>query len=125
MLGDSNVAATIAVRDLPAARQYYEGVLGLHNVVMEGDQAVVYKSADSLIQIYPSQYAGSNQATAATWQVNDLPATVADLKSKGVSFEHYDMPGVIMDGDIHVMEGEHAVWFKDPDGNILCVHAQA
>jgi catechol 2,3-dioxygenase-like lactoylglutathione lyase family enzyme len=124
MLGDSNVAATIAVRDLAAARKFYEEVLGLHDVVMEADYAVVYKSKDSAIQIYPSQYAGTNQATAATWEVSDINAAVEDLKSKGVTFEHFDMPAEAgnWEGDVLVSENEKAAWFKDPDGNTLCVH---
>ena len=122
MLGDSNVCATLAVKDLAVGRHFYEQVLGLSETVMESENAVVYKSGDSMVQIYPSSFAGTNQATAATWDVEDIQATVADLKSKGVEFEHYDMPGVTMDGDVHVMEGEEAAWFKDPDGNILCVH---
>ncbi|HWT56135.1 MAG TPA: VOC family protein [Candidatus Microsaccharimonas sp.] len=124
MLGDANVCATLAVKDLAAGRQFYEQVLGLSETIMESDYAVVYKSGDSALQVYPSQFAGTNQATAATWQVDDLPAVVADLKQKGVVFEHYDNPGIEMEGeDIHVMGNERAVWFKDPDGNILCIHA--
>lgn len=123
MLGDSNVAATIAVKDLPAARKYYEDVLGLHDTVMEADYAVVYKSGDSMIQIYPSGFAGTNQATAATWEVSDIQAAVDDLKSKGVSFEHFEMPGGEWQGDVLVFETEKAAWFKDPDGNTLCVHS--
>lgn len=123
MLGDSNVAATLAVKDLAAGRKYYEDVLGLHDAVMASDYAVVYKSGDSMVQVYASQFAGTNQATAATWEVDDIQAVVADVKSKGASFEHYDMPGITHDGDVHVMEGELAAWWKDPDGNILCVHS--
>jgi hypothetical protein len=41
------------------------------------------------------------------------------LKSKGVTFEHYDMPGLSLEGDIHVGQGMKVAWFKDPDGNIL------
>jgi catechol 2,3-dioxygenase-like lactoylglutathione lyase family enzyme len=121
MLSDANVAATLAVKDLPAARQFYENVIGLHDMVMEGDYAVVYKSGDSVIQVYPSQFAGTNQATAATWLVDDVQAVVDELKAKGVSFEHYDMPGMTLEGDVHDMEGEKAAWFKDPDGNILAI----
>lgn len=123
MLGDSNVCATLAVKDLAAARQYYEQTLGMSETVMESENAVVYKSGDSMLQIYPSSFAGTNQATAATWGVDDLQAVVADLKSKGVEFEHYGMPGIEMDGDVHIMGGEKAAWFKDPDGNILCIRA--
>jgi catechol 2,3-dioxygenase-like lactoylglutathione lyase family enzyme len=113
------------VKDLPAARQFYEGVLGLHDTVMEADWAVVYKSGDSMIQVYPSQYAGTNKATAATWDVKDIDAVIADLKGKGVTFEHFDMPAEAGSwvGDVLVSEGEKAAWFKDPDGNTLCVHS--
>jgi catechol 2,3-dioxygenase-like lactoylglutathione lyase family enzyme len=122
MLSDSNVCATLAVKDLPTARKFYEEVIGLHDTVMEDDYAVVYKSGDSAVQVYPSQYAGTNQATGATWLVDDVQAVVTDLKSKGVSFEHYDMPGMKLEGDVHAMDGgEKAAWFKDPDGNILAI----
>jgi catechol 2,3-dioxygenase-like lactoylglutathione lyase family enzyme len=122
MLGDSNVAATIAVKDLAAARKFYEDALGLHETVMDTDYAVVYKAGQSMIQIYPSEFAGTNKATVATWQVADMEAVVADLNSKGVAFEHYDAPGMTLEGDIHVMGEEKAAWFTDPDGNIICLH---
>ncbi|MGH7241657.1 MAG: VOC family protein [Candidatus Saccharimonadales bacterium] len=125
MLSDSNVAATIAVRDLAMARKFYEDVLGLHDTVMDADYTVVYKSGDCVLQLYPSQFAGTNQATAATWEVADIQAVVSDLKAKGVSFEHYNMPGLEMEGeDVHNMGGEKAAWFKDPDGNILSLHSR-
>jgi catechol 2,3-dioxygenase-like lactoylglutathione lyase family enzyme len=126
MLGDSNVAATIAVKDLPTARRFYEDVLGLHDTVMEADYAVVYKSGDSMIQVYPSGYAGTNKATAATWEVADMQAAIDDLKSKGVSFEHFDMPPEAGEwqGDMLVSNSEKAAWFKDPDGNTLCIHSR-
>ncbi|MET0329847.1 MAG: hypothetical protein ABW154_00315, partial [Dyella sp.] len=41
------------------------------------------------------------------------------LKAKGVVFEHYAMPGMTLEGDVHVAEGHRIAWFKDPDGNIL------
>jgi catechol 2,3-dioxygenase-like lactoylglutathione lyase family enzyme len=87
MLSDSNVCATIAVKDLEAARKFYEEVLGLHDTVMDADYAVVYKSGDSMIQVYPSQYAGTNQATAATWEVKDIQAVIDDLKGNGPEAE--------------------------------------
>jgi hypothetical protein len=72
--------------------------------------------------VYQSQYAGTNKATAATWGVDDdIEVIVPALKAKGVSFEHYDMPGMTLKGDVHVGEGLKAAWFKDPDGNILAL----
>ena len=70
--------------------------------------------------MYRSQFAGTNQATAVTWQVgDDIGRIAAALKDRGVRFEHYDMPGTTLEGDLHVMGGMKVAWFKDPDGNIL------
>jgi catechol 2,3-dioxygenase-like lactoylglutathione lyase family enzyme len=115
--------ATIAVRDTEAARKFYEGKVGLELVSDEMmPEAVVLKSGGSKVLVYRSQYAGSNKATAATWGVgNDLEKIVKELKAKGVSFEHYDLPGIIHKGDVHVGGGPDAAWFKDPDGNILAL----
>jgi hypothetical protein len=38
-----------------------------------------------------------------------------------VTFEHYDMPGVTREGDVHAAGNRKIAWFKDPDGNILCI----
>ena len=74
-----------------------------------------------MLLVYPSEYAGTNQATAATWAVgDDFEAIVQDLKTKGVPFEHYDdLPETTREGDVHAMGDLKGVWFKDPDGNIL------
>lgn len=124
-LGTYNVSVTLGVQDLTRARQFYEEVLGITDVYRSDDYMVVYKSGDSLIEIYVSDYAGTNQATSATWLVEntEIEEVVADLKAKGVSFEHYEhIAGVTMEGDIHNMGPEKIAWFKDPDGNILCIH---
>jgi catechol 2,3-dioxygenase-like lactoylglutathione lyase family enzyme len=121
MLNDSNVMANVAVKDLRAARGFYEGTLGLEIVDRQGEEALVLRSAQSALIVYRSQYAGTNQATAATWQVADVAAEVRELKGKRVEFLHYDMPGAQLDGDVHRF-GEHAVaWFKDPEGNVLSI----
>jgi catechol 2,3-dioxygenase-like lactoylglutathione lyase family enzyme len=119
MLGAKDAAATIAVRDLKAARKFYEGTLGLKQVDAQEPEAVTYKSGSSSILVYRSQYAGTNKATAATWEVGgDIEKVVQALKAKGVTFEHYDMPGMTRKGDVHVADRMKAAWFKDPDGNI-------
>ncbi|MFL5403694.1 MAG: VOC family protein [Gemmatimonadales bacterium] len=120
MLAGKAAAATIPVRDAKAARKFYEGTLGLQ--VLDDKmmpEALVYRSGSSEILVYQSQYAGTNKATAATWEVgDDIDKIVQALKAKGVSFEHYDLPGLTRKGDVHVGEGNKAAWFKDPDGNI-------
>ena len=119
MLGNTNAVANLAVKDLGAAKRFYEGTLGLKQVGAEGDEVVVYRSGNSTLNVYRSQFAGTNQATAVTWEVGDVDAEVRALKAKGVRFESYDMPGLRHDGDVHVSESMRVAWFKDPDGNIL------
>jgi catechol 2,3-dioxygenase-like lactoylglutathione lyase family enzyme len=120
MLGSKSAAATIAVKDVNAARRFYENTLGLELAdASQAPEALAYKSGSSQILVYRSQYAGTNQATAVTWDVGDeIGRIVQTLKSKGVAFEHYDMPGTTLKGDIHIADGMQAAWFKDPDGNI-------
>jgi|SRR5918994_3332481 catechol 2,3-dioxygenase-like lactoylglutathione lyase family enzyme len=122
MLGGKDAAATIAVRDLNAAKKFYEGTLGLKPLDAQEPEAVTYKSGNSKILVYQSQYAGTNKATAATWGVgDDIERVVQSLRTKGVAFEHYDLPGLTRKGDVHVAEGMQVAWLKDPDGNILAL----
>lgn len=121
MLGDNDAMATVAVRSLSAGRKFYEGKLGFKVVHTEGDQAVTLKSGKSQLLVYQSQFAGTNKATAATWMVKDVEGLVKELKSKGVAFEHYNMPGLTLKGDVHVAGPHKNAWFKDPDGNILAL----
>jgi catechol 2,3-dioxygenase-like lactoylglutathione lyase family enzyme len=119
MLGRKNSAATLAVSDLERARDFYENTLGLEPL-QEVPESLLYKSGTSVLLVYPSEYAGTNQATAATWAVgDDFDAIVEGLRSKGVTFEHYDLPDTTREGDVHVIGEFRGVWFKDPDGNIL------
>jgi len=121
MLGDKPCCATIAVKNREGARSFYEGVLGLTDVGIESPDIVAYRSGNSIVIVYETQVAGSNQATYATWAVGDDIADIVEgLKAKGVSFEHYDnIPGVSRDGELHVSGGVRTAWFRDPDGNIL------
>ena len=122
MLSDHDAAAMIAVKDLPAARRFYEEVLGLEPVDAQGEEVVVFRSGDTVLNVYRSEFAGTNRATAVTWAVGDeLEELVDALKAKGVPFEHYDMPGLTREGDIHAGGPMKVAWFKDPDGNILSV----
>ena len=117
-----NASANIAVKDLKRARELYEGKLGLKQVAAEGEELIVSRSGGTTIDVYRSQYAGTNKATAVTWVVGDhLQDVVRDLKAKGITFEHYDMPDMKREGDIHIGGDMKVAWFKDPDGNIVNV----
>lgn len=119
MLATKSSAATVAVRDLAAARDFYERVLGLPIAHIEGEDALNFKTGDSMLLVYKSDYAGTNQATAVTWEIgSEIDAIVSSLKEKGVTFEHYDMLDARREGDLHVIGRMRVAWFKDPDGNI-------
>jgi catechol 2,3-dioxygenase-like lactoylglutathione lyase family enzyme len=109
----------IAVKDIDRARQFYRDTLGLEASDAMGGEVLEVKSGDTVINVYRSEFAGTNQATALTFDVDDIEAEVNALKSKGVVFEQYDMPELDKQGDLYVAAGMKTTWFKDPDGNIL------
>ena len=122
MLGNKDVTATIAVKDLAEARKFYGSTLGLEVAEDMEPGALVYKSGSSQVLVYESSYAGTNEATAATWTVGDaLDEIVRSLKAKGVKFEHYELPDTTRNGDVHVSGPMKMAWLKDPDGNILAL----
>jgi predicted enzyme related to lactoylglutathione lyase len=121
MLRDAEVKAYVPVSDVERGRQFYEGVLEL-KAVDGNSEGVMFECANhSQFFMYRSEGAGTSQASTLFWDVADVEKEIADLKSRGVTFEHYDTPGMEMTGDIHEGGGAKAAWFKDPDGNILAL----
>jgi len=121
MLGDNDAIATIPVKNIEVARKFYQDKLGLMAGTSQEQGVLTCKSGTSSVLVYESQYAGTNEATAATWAVDDVDGTVKGLKEKGVTFEHYKLPNMTLKGDVHVSGSMKAAWFKDPDGNILAL----
>jgi catechol 2,3-dioxygenase-like lactoylglutathione lyase family enzyme len=120
MLEDKDAVANLAVKDVTVARKFYEEALGLQPLESMGEEMVAYRSGATRLNVYRSEYAGTNKATAVTWAVGgDVERLVRELKKKGVAFEHYDLPGMTRKGDVHAGAGMKVAWFKDPDGNIL------
>lgn len=120
MLSDAQVFATIAVSDIDAGKNFYGETLGLKQID-ENAGGVTYGNGEGKLFVYKSPTAGTGQATAVTWEVPDVGVVAGDLKAKGVYFEHYEVPGAVLQGDVHVMGEMKAAWFKDPDGNIICI----
>lgn len=126
MLNDADVQTMLPVKDLKAAKKFYEEKLGLKSIHEEPEGAVTYQSGSGKVTVYVSQFAGTNKGTAAAWDVKDVERTASDLKAKGITFERYDnLPGVTRKGDIHVAGPMKLAWFKDPDGNILGLESSA
>jgi catechol 2,3-dioxygenase-like lactoylglutathione lyase family enzyme len=122
MLASSPIAAVVAVSDLDGAKTFYGETLGLHLSGMEELGGVLYECGEGTrLLVYQSGFAGKNEATAASWQVEDLEGELAILEARGITFEEYDIPGIEREGVIHTTGGIRAAWFKDPEGNILNV----
>jgi catechol 2,3-dioxygenase-like lactoylglutathione lyase family enzyme len=119
MLGKADATPMIAVKDLDRARRFYEETLGL-KAKDEWGEGVTLESGDTRLNLYRSEFAGTNKATTLTFDVDDIDKEVQELKEKGIFFEKYDLPGLQEQGDLYVAdEGFKTAWFKDPDGNIL------
>ena len=109
-------------RYLVVAHRTLGGPHLLEEVGEEPGEAVVYRTGDTTLCVYRSQFAGTNKGTAALWEVDDVQDTIDGLKKRGVKFEHYDdMPGLIREGDFYRAGDMAVAWFKDPDGNILSI----
>jgi predicted enzyme related to lactoylglutathione lyase len=127
MLNNSRVEANIPAADLSRARDYYASTLGLTPIRDVAGVNLVYETAGGTrFNIYETAYAGQAGHTIAQFHVDDLDAEVHDLKAKGVTFEVYDMPGVQWDGEIASLgDVGRAAWFKDSEGNTLCIDQAA
>jgi predicted enzyme related to lactoylglutathione lyase len=122
MLDSGTVTANIPASDLKRAQSFYAEKLGL-TPAAEFDGMLVYRtSGGTPFSVYETEYAGQAGHTIAQWHVDDVEAEVRDLKARGVVFEQYDMPGVEWsDGVASVPGMGRAAWFKDSEGNILCL----
>ena len=119
MIGKADATPMIAVKDLDRAKTFYQDTLGLEVDNEWGEEGVTLKSGGTLVNVYRSEFAGTNKATALNFDVDDIEMEVSELKGKGIFFEHYDLDGLRKEGDIYTAEGMKTAWFKDPDGNIL------
>jgi predicted enzyme related to lactoylglutathione lyase len=121
MLQNSPMFAYIPAKDVPRARRFYEQKLGFkpkHEIA----GGVVYEFGDhTACFLYPTDNAGTSKASQAFWQVDDVEREVAELKSRGVKFEDYDMPGEKSPSGVVTAGGAKAAWFKDSEDNIMAI----
>ena len=123
MLADSDVSATIPATDLARAKDFYREKLGLEpSREVEFGGGYFYATGNTEFLLYPSTFAGTNQATAASFRVDDVDAVVAELKGRGLVFEEYDFGEIkTVDSIMTTPDGSRGAWFKDSEGNILSV----
>ena len=123
MLSVAQVTTMLPVIDLRRARTFYEDKLGLKAGRMKPDGKFVYECAGgALIALFPKEGGTKADHTAISFQVADIGSAISTLKKAGVVFENYDFPGLKTVNHVCVLGSEKAAWFKDTEGNYLCIH---
>lgn len=122
MLSVATVTTMLPVRDMPRARDFYERCLGLEPGGQRPDGKFVYLVGGSTLALFPKPEGTKADHTAISFRVDDITATISALKSAGVVFEDYDFPDLKTVDHVCVLGAEKAAWFKDTEGNYLCIH---
>jgi len=122
MFGSAALHPVLPASDLERAKRWYSEKLGLEPVSESEYGGIQYEHGGGTFLVYPSDFAGTNKATAAGFRVEDFDAAIAELRSRGVVFEEVDFGefGSTVDGVISMPgSNDKAAWFKDSEGNIL------
>lgn len=124
MLKDKTSSAIVAVSDFERARDFYGTTLGLEPVRTDMDGVQAYRTGDTQLVVYQSKNVRPGSGNTVAWQGgHDVDAIAGALRAKGVPLEEYPELGMDIDRGVHRQDGFAAIWFKDPDGNILHVHS--
>ena len=127
MLDHCDVAARLPAQNLERAKAFYAEKLGLIPVE-ERPGGLRYRCGNSWFSLFESSGRPSGNHSQMGWEVEDIDATVAHLRARGVIFEEYDVPGLKTINNIARVDGnypsrgalgERAAWFRDSEGNHL------
>jgi catechol 2,3-dioxygenase-like lactoylglutathione lyase family enzyme len=126
MLADASVYVNLGSSDLERTTGFYEGTLGLPLVkrreLVEGRPEAIFQAGGTLICVEGGEGTPSPPKNPPfTFRVDDVEATAASLRRRGVSFEEYDLPFLKTENGIAEVAGVKAAWFKDPDGYLLAI----
>ena len=122
MLNDYPVFPILLSTDLAASRTFYRDVLGLEILREDRDDRIVFRCGGGTQLVVTHSTVGTKDTqTQMAWRVPDLPAAIADLRSRGVRIEEYAAPDPITHDGIADMGHSWAAWFIDPSGNVLAV----
>jgi len=122
MLSESSVTTMLPVKDMVRARAFYEGSLGLKPGGFRPDGKFVYQVGGSTLALFPKPEGTKADHTAISFRVDDIAASIEVLRRAGVVFEDYDFPELKTVNHVCVLGAEKAAWFKDTEGNYLCIH---
>jgi catechol 2,3-dioxygenase-like lactoylglutathione lyase family enzyme len=121
MLSQARIDAALPASDLDRARRFYEEKLGL-TPARELESGLVYEGAGGTrFLLFPSHGAPSGDHTQIGFTVEDFDATIAELRSRGVVFEEYDLPGLQTVEGIAELGEIRSAWIKDSEGNLLAI----
>jgi catechol 2,3-dioxygenase-like lactoylglutathione lyase family enzyme len=125
MLKDKAATPIVAVSDLDRAREFYERALGLTLVGDDMDGVLSFRTGNGRLTVYRSENVRPGTGNAVAWSAGDeVESIAAELRDRGVTLEEYPELGLTVDHGVHVGDGDfRAIWFKDPDGNILHVNS--
>jgi catechol 2,3-dioxygenase-like lactoylglutathione lyase family enzyme len=123
MLTNAPATTILPVRDVDRARDFYERRLGLKPMGLQQDGKFLFALGDGgTLALIPKADGTKAEHTAVSFKVDDVVREIGVLKDRGVVFEDYDLPGFRTEGHVCVLGSEKAAWFKDTEGNILCLH---
>jgi len=122
MLTNAPVTTMLPVVDLDRARRFYEDRLGLRPLGSAPDGKFMYACGGATLALFPKSEGTKAEHTAMSFEVDDIVSEIAELESRGVVFEDYDLPGLKTEAHVCVLGSEKAAWFKDTEGNYLCLH---
>jgi catechol 2,3-dioxygenase-like lactoylglutathione lyase family enzyme len=121
-LSSTQVTCMLPVKDLARARRFYEGALQLSPLGSRPDGKFVYQCGGTEVALFPKPEGTRAEHTALSFRVPDVRTAIAELKGRGVVFDDYDLPDFKTVDHVCVLGSEKAAWFRDPEGNILCLH---
>ncbi len=122
MLTSARAMSMLPAVDLPRARKFYEETLGLRAAEVRPGGEVRYEAGGARFALYPRTAPTRADHTALSFEVQDLAGEMGTLRARGVRFEEYDLPGLKTVEGVCVLGAERAAWFRDTEGNILCLH---
>lgn len=125
MLTNASVTTILPVVDMSRARGFYEGKLGFKPQEVKPDGDVMYQvGGGAQIALHTKEGGTKADHTALSFEVRHIEDDIQELEKAGVVFEDYDMPGLKTVNHICVLGSEKAAWFKDTEGNFLCLHEE-
>ncbi len=116
----SGVSPTLPVVDLKRSEKFYQEKLGLKLLREDPSPGATLGAGGCELYIYQRAPTKADH-TVAAFRVDNVEASVKELRGKGIKFEEYDMPNLKTRDGIFSMDGYRAAWFKDPDGNIVAI----